>query len=115
FVLARNVVATDQAQHLQLLPSMRSNRQVVPDPAPATLVPDEATKRVTVPLGTFEVRRVQLQSDGLSSWFDVEVSAPYRLIAFEAGNETGRLRSVERRAYWDRRWNSTVYPRGLAP
>lgn len=67
FVLARNVVATGQAQHLQLLPSMRSNRQVVPDPAPATLVPDVATQRVTVPLGTFEVRRVQLQSDQLSA------------------------------------------------
>lgn len=115
FVLARNAAATGRTLHLQLLPSMRSNRQVVPDSAPATLVPDVATKRVTVPLGTFEVRRVHLQSDRLSAWFDVEVNVPYRLMAFEAGHESGRLRSVERRAYWDRRWNSAVYPRGLAP
>ena len=115
FVLVRNVVASGRGQHLQLLPSMRSNRQVVPDSAPATLVPDAATKGVSVPLGTFKVRRVQLQSEQQSAWFDVEVAAPHRLIAFEAGHQSGRLQSVERRAYWDRRWNSAVYPQGLAP
>ena len=115
FVLARNVVSTGRTRRLQLLPSMRSNRQVVPDAAAATLVPDSMTKRVTVPLGTFEVRRVQLQSDRLSAWFDVEVDAPHRIIAFEAGRLAGRLQSFERRAYWDQRWGSAVYPRGSAP
>ena len=115
FIIAREAAATLRPQALEVLPSMRSNRQVVPDAAAATVVPSPETQRVATPLGPLDVRRVRVESAQTTAWFDVEAAAPHRIVAFEAGDESGQLVAMERRAYWDRRWASSVYPQGSAP
>lgn len=115
FVVARDVAVEQRTRRLSVLPTLRSNRQVIPDATCATLTPAEDTTRAMVPAGTFEVRRVRLESDRTSGWFDVQVEPPHQLIAYEVGDLSGRLQSVERRAYWDRGWPSTSYSPGRAP
>jgi hypothetical protein len=36
-------------------------------------------------------------------------------VKYDLGGESGELRFVERRAYWDRKWKSGFYEPGHAP
>jgi len=115
-VLARAAVADGRDRPIQLLGSMRSTKGATPTTASARLVAAKETAQVSVPAGSFEVRRVRLSSaaeDG--AYFDVEAEAPYRLIVFQIDGVSGRLRGVERRAYWDRATKSHFYRHGEAP
>lgn len=114
-LLARAVVASEQTRELSVLYPLRSNRSVMPARHPDRLVVANEDSGVQVPAGRFSVRRVTLVSDERQTWFEVEAAAPFRLIAFQTGSVTGRLRFVERRAYWDRSQKSAFYAPGKAP
>ncbi|MFQ5490682.1 MAG: hypothetical protein ACE5GE_08180 [Phycisphaerae bacterium] len=116
FVLAREAAASQKAMQVNLLPPMRAQHEVVPDAAPATLTPATTTTLAQVPFGTVQVRRVTLAGGGGGGgWFDVEAEQPHRLIAFDAGGISAKLRATERRAYWDRKWKSIFYKPNQAP
>ncbi len=116
FILARAAVAGQETPPERLvLAGLRSNHQVIPSPKSGRLVIESNSKRVAVPLGSFDARRVSLKWDGPKTWFDVEDAAPWRVLAFENGTARGQLRFVERRAYWDRKWNSGFHRTGEAP
>lgn len=116
FVFARAVVASGgESRAMHLLRTLRSNHAADPNPIDATLRIDGAERVITVPLGQFNARRVALDWTGPETWFDVESEAPYRLLAFRAGDVKARLRFVERRAYWDRRWRSGFHEPNHAP
>ena len=116
FVFARAVVASGgESRTMHLLRSMRSNHAANPNPIDATLRTSGADRSITVPLGRFKARRVVLDWTGPETWFDVESEAPFRLLAFRAGDVRAELRFVERRAYWDRRWPSGFHEPNEAP
>jgi hypothetical protein len=61
------------------------------------------TTSVSLPAGTFEVRRwtVTLEGGARISTFDVEVASPYRLVAWSTSDgESAELLGSERLAYW---------------
>ena len=69
----------------------------------ATISVSEAPASVTVPAGTFDVRRwTRARPDGGPvTTYDVEVASPHRLIAWAAGDgEKAELLGSERLAYW---------------
>lgn len=116
FLFARAVVASGgEERPMSLLKSLRTNHMPDPNPLDATLKPVGEPRSVTVPLGRFEARRVVVDWEGDTTWFDVETAPPYRLLAFHAGDVEAKLRFVERRAYWDRSVPSGFYKQGQAP
>jgi hypothetical protein len=116
FVYARAVVAAGgEPRRMHIFKSMHSNHAPDPTPLDAILRPDGKPREITVPLGTFKAQRVVLDWKGDKTWFDVETSAPYRILAFRASNVDAKLRFVERRAYWNRKWKSGFYEQGKAP
>ncbi|MCA9243782.1 MAG: hypothetical protein KDA32_07520 [Phycisphaerales bacterium] len=117
FMLAREFVAGGAIPKIDgMLPALRSNRET-----PAEVERDVAfiamgRDRVTTPAGEFEVEKVQLRLG--KKWrytFSVESRAPFRVIRYDFGNESGVLRGCERRAYWDRAKPSAFYKVGQAP
>lgn len=115
-VLARAAVASGEGgEELSILPTLRSNHQVVPQTVAGRLVLEGAPGEVRVEAGTFDALRVTLSWPGAETWFDVEAEAPWRVLGFRNGTARGELRFVERRAYWDRQWGSGTYERGGAP
>ncbi len=114
-LLARAVVASGASREVNLLTPLRSNRGVEPRASNARLATPGDRYPVQVPAGRFEVHRVTLTSASPETWFEVESDAPFRLIAFQIGRVTGRLRLVERRAYWDRSAKSEFHAPGKAP
>lgn len=115
-VYARAVVASGgEKREMHLLPSMQHTHRPDPMPIDAVLRVDGKPRKVTVPLGSFEAQRVVVDWKGEETWFDVETAAPYRLLAFKAGDSTGKLKFVERRAYWDQKWKSGFYKPNMAP
>lgn len=115
FLLARAAGACGKGRALALLPSLRSNHAVEPEPSNVVLRVADETKPLRVRAGRFVCKRVSVTGDGHDHWFDVEAEPPYRLIAFSAGGVEGKLISVERRAYWDRQSRSKFYARNKAP
>ena len=69
---------------------------------------------VTFELTPEGARRVTLEGPW-EAWFEVEVAAPHRLLAFSAGGVSGELRFCERRAYWRQDAASGFHPVGAAP
>lgn len=114
FLLAREVVASGASRTLSILDPIRSNKQAAEKTNNGTLTPGSETD-VTVALGTFVARRVDLVWDGPLTSFVVEARAPYRLLRFRAGPLRGELVAFERRAYWDRSWKSSAYEQSQAP
>ncbi len=116
FLQSRAVVAAGgEPRAMLMLKTMRSNHHPDPTPLEAILQPAGKTRKIKVPLGEFEAQRVELKWDGAETWFDIETSAPWRLLAFKADDVEGELRLVERRAYWDRSKKSKFYKQGEAP
>jgi len=116
YLFARAVVASGgQPRKMNLLKSMRSNRDPDPNPVKATLRTDGKPRKITVPFGSFQATRVVLDWSGPETWFDVESNPPYRLLAYQAGDVKARLKFVERRAYWDRSQKSAFYEQNHAP
>lgn len=68
----------------------------------ATLAREADSREVTVPAGTFEVRRTTLTvGERVGSW-DVEVAPPHRLVAWSwSDGERGELTGAERMPYWN--------------
>ncbi len=114
FVIARDVASRNAQQTFQVLASVRSNHEVKPTVFDARLVPGRVTKKRSG-VGTHLVRRVEMDWDGPKTFFEVEAEPPYRLIRFQHGDLRGTLKNVERRAYWDRSWKSSVYETNHAP
>jgi hypothetical protein len=115
FLIAREVAAAGTERKLNVLPPLRSTREVHPaTPKPTTLSPTPAGK-ITVPLGTFEAVRVDVKWSDPKTAFWIEAAAPYRLLKYEAGPLTGKLKFTERRAYWDRAWTSGFHKPNEAP
>lgn len=117
FLLVREFVASGTIPQITgMLPPLRSNRET-----PAEFERDVALiamgrERVTTPAGEFEVEKVQLRLG--KKWrytFSVESKAPFRIIRYDFGHESGVLRGCERRAYWDRAKPSECYKSGQAP
>ena len=113
-VIVRDVAAAGVDRTLNLLVSMRSTREVEPNAKYANLRVGKID-RVTVPLGRFQARRVTIDWNGPKAAFDVETDPPYRLLQYTMGDLSGELLYVERRAYWDRNWESSFHPTGRAP
>jgi hypothetical protein len=113
FLLARAAVAAGEGRDLLLLPPLRSTHQIEPEPHEARLKLGE-THELTVPAGTFLSRRVTVEGPW-EAWFEVEVAAPHRLLAFAAGGVSGEIRFCERRAYWRQDAASGFHPAGAAP
>jgi len=114
FVIARDVAARNTPRVLRVLASVRSNHQVKPNVRAARLAPGAVTQKRSG-IGTHDVRRVDLQWEGPTTFFVVEANPPYRLIRFQHGNLRGTLKNLERRAYWDRSKKSAVYEQNHAP
>ncbi len=115
FLLSREVVASGKPMELLVLPSVRSNHQIAPEPFKAKLSAEKESTQLTVPMGSVQATRVTLTSSASAAWFDVESKPPHRLLAFDAGGVTGRLKGVERRAYWNRSKPSQHYLQNKAP
>ena len=116
FVVARAAVAAGTNRAVTLLPAQRSNHLVAPTPFDADLILDDSIHRRIVPYGRFSVRTVRVRTNEREHRFEVEVEAPYRLIAY--ASDDGRsmeLRHVERRAYWDRTSRSGFHLPEAAP
>ncbi len=113
-LVARDVAATGESRSLDLLPSMRSNRFVEPEPTPARIEPGEQ-RGVRVPAGTFIAQRVDVVWSGPATHFLVETTPPYRLLMYQMGAQRGELAFVERRSYWDSQAKSGFYKPGKAP
>jgi hypothetical protein len=115
FVLARAAVAGDFEGELTVLAPLRGTHESRPQPAPMRLAVGDDARKLRTPAGRFEVRRVEARGAGRDAWFDIETSAPFRLVAFSAGGVTGKLRHVERRAYWDAGSTSGFHRPNAAP
>jgi hypothetical protein len=116
FLTVRNVtlLGAEGSTPIRLLPPLRTSHAAATEAADARLVVD-APRTIKVPLGRFEATRVRVEWSGAEAWFDVETAAPHRILAFQAGTTAGQLRSVEKRAYWDREKRSEFYKPGAAP
>lgn len=114
FLLARDAAAARQPMPLRLLAPQRTTRMVPPTTVSAVLLPGVPTS-ISVPLGEFQATAVTLKWDGPATTFIVESEAPFRVLRYECGTAKGELQSVERRAYWDRKWESKAYLTGEAP
>jgi hypothetical protein len=114
-LLARAVAASGTSREVKLVNALRSNRGVEPQASNGRLATQGDRYAVQVPAGRFEVHRVALTPANPETWFEVESDAPFRLVAFQIGRVMGRLRLVERRAYWDRAQKSAFYAPGAAP
>jgi len=116
FVLSRALVASGaDSRRVRLLKSLRVNHGADPDPIIGVLQKDGAVRSLGVPFGEFDAQRVVLDWQGPATWFDIETTAPFRVVAFQTGNVQATLRFVERRAYWDRSWKSGFYKQNEAP
>ncbi len=116
YLFARAVVASGgESRQMRLLRSMRSNRAADPVPLDAVLKVEGDPRRIKVPRGKFEAQRVVVEWEGDETWFDIQTEAPWRLLAYRAGDVAGELRFVERRAYWDRDSKSGFHKQGHAP
>ncbi|MFQ5412983.1 MAG: hypothetical protein ACE5E6_00850 [Phycisphaerae bacterium] len=113
-VVARDVAASGRPRTADVLPPMRSNRQVPPNPTACHIVV-ASENVVSVPAGRFTARTVDLNWSGPPTRFVVEASPPYRLIKFDMGDIHAELAHVERRAYWDPQSPSGFYKHGAAP
>ena len=69
----------------------------------AVLSRDTASSKLTVPAGTFEVRRASVEIPGAATWkFAVETAAPHRIIEWERSDgEKASLLGSERLEYWN--------------
>ncbi len=112
---ARAVVASGEKREMHLLRSMHHTHRPDPIPIDAVLKIDGKPRKVTVPMGSFEAQRVVVEWEGAETWFDVETAAPHRVLAFKADDVQGKLKFVERRAYWDRDWKSGFHKPNQAP
>lgn len=115
FLIARDVVARGEPRHLRLLASVRSSHQVRPKIFGASIVPAAIGVNVSTPIGDLKVRHVDVNWDGPKMSFAVEEAPPYRLVRFTFGSVEGKIKFVERRAYWDRNWPSGFHAPGHAP
>lgn len=113
-VLARNVAATGSPISLNVLTSLRSNKQVEPITYEATLNPGPILQ-ISIHVGKFQARRIDVEWDGPQTGFLVESQAPYQLLRFRMGLTRGELQHVERRPYWDQKSKSSFYKAGKAP
>jgi len=69
--------------------------------ARATLSREADTRSITVPAGTFQVRRTTVEVGGRTGSWDVEVQPPHRLIAWSwSDGERGELTGSTRQPYW---------------
>jgi hypothetical protein len=84
------------------LESARLNHKPV-DMLTAVLSRDAAVSKVTVPAGTFEVRRATVEISGGPTWkIAVETAAPHRIIEWERNDgEKASLLGSERLEYWN--------------
>ncbi len=115
-LFARAVVASGgQSRAMHLLRSQRSNRAPDPKPIDAVLKMEGGPRSIRVPLGKFEAQRVVVDWEGEPTWYDVETTAPFRVLEFREGDVNARLRLVERRAYWDRNCKSCFHEPNQAP
>jgi len=115
FLIARDVVARDKPRHLRLLASVRSSHQVQPNILEASIVPAANSVNVSTPIGDLKARRVDVKWNGPKTSFTVEAAPPHRLIQFTFGSVEGKIKFVERRAYWDHSWPSGFHAPGKAP
>jgi hypothetical protein len=76
-------------------------------------------RQVTVPAGTFKVRRTSLALPDRQATWDVEVEPPHRLVAWQwSDGEAGSLRGTSREPYWNQHSEGDEALRarlGLAP
>ncbi len=120
-MLARELVAGGKERTLKVLVPMRSTHLIQPTVRETLLTfesfgPDQPFKTLKTKAGEFKVRRVAastVESD--HAYFDIEVAAPHRLVAFSAGGVRGVLKHFEKRAYWDRGNPSSFHSEGAAP
>jgi hypothetical protein len=69
----------------------------------ATLAREAGTRSVSVPAGTFEVRRTTLTVEGRTGHWDVELAPPHRLVAWGWDDgEAGVLTGSTRMPYWQK-------------
>jgi len=113
-LVVRDVAATGEPREVEVLKSMRSNRQVEPEVLRARLVPRDAT-RIEVADEMFQARRVDVEWEGPPTGFVVEAEPPFRLLRYRMDSTRGELLFVERRAYWDRNWKSGFHKPNQAP
>lgn len=67
----------------------------------ATLSREAETREITVPAGTFEVRRTTVAAGEDVGHWDIEVAAPHRLVAWSfSDGERGELTGSARMPYW---------------
>ncbi len=114
FVVARDVAAEGESRDIKVLSPLRSTKEVKPRVQRATLTVRDG-RTVFTPAGEFEVVRVELTWGGQLTYFDVESRPPYRIIAYRAGGQQGRLTFAERRSYWRQDAGSAFYRSGEAP
>ncbi len=116
FLVVRNVAlfGKDGSTPISLLAPLRTTHAAVTDAVDARLV-FEKPRSIKVPLGRFEATRVLVEWSGPEAWFDVEMAAPHRILAYRVGPTAGQLRYTEKRAYWDRDKPSGFYRPGTAP
>lgn len=91
---SREVAYWPRTQHSRFV-------HVEPDFVEATLAREAETREVTVPAGTFEVRRTTLVVGARTGTWDVEVAPPHRLIAWGwSDGERAELTGTARLPYW---------------
>jgi hypothetical protein len=68
----------------------------------ATLSREKSPERVTVPAGTFEIRRAKVEIAGGATWrLAVETAAPHRIVEWETSDgEKASLLGSDRLEYW---------------
>lgn len=101
--LAGPLVADGGSRTVQVWPRAQTTRFLHNKPQfrQAVLSRDASTAEITVPAGSFEVRRTNLESDGLTAEFWVETAPPHRLISWKwSDGEEGLLVHAERLPYW---------------
>ena len=100
-------LAPGKRYDLRLVPSQRSTRSTAVEPVQAQLT-FEGSETLDVPAGSIPTHRVVVRLEGrrepLSFWFAADGTAPWlhALVAYEDGQRSYRLRSLERTAYWER-------------
>jgi hypothetical protein len=102
--LAAPLVRAGERREVPLVRSLENARLThgAADLQRAVLSRDPAASRVTVPAGTFDVRRATVEIAGGSTWkFAVETAAPHRVIEWESSDgEKASLLGSDRLEYW---------------
>ena len=116
FLLAREYVVSGTVPEVAgILPTLRSNRAVKPDPLKPVKFEKLPAAKLRVPAGTFEAAEIKITIADYDYRIWVETAAPHRVLKFKGKNETGELRFTERRPYWDRASISTFHAPNRAP